>query len=1163
MRSILAPALCLSLVHQSVAYIPHSLKQVAERDVELEQSGSILSWFSQLFKRSSSNGRRQNVCYEDDYYNFVSNATFGQAFCQAYLDYPDTTTTLDGTSTTTLRTIISTQFITRTDLIRATPVSTVTVTVSPPLAKRDSAVVAQGFAQFEALAAAAGSPVDAADLSASFSSACACQTYGGATVTETAAVVTKTLAGFVRSTTTLTTTQTVNAGVTTVTVTTPLPVTALPVSTHVGVSLPVVAPPPSIQVSAPQQPSAVAPVSASPIVGTPASPTGLSFSCPGANGTTVSQLVDNERFDYLIMCDYDYPKEDTFYAELAYNSFAECAAACSMADAYFDNSFCQVAVYYPNANADGFNCLLKPATQTGVSTPGVNAAVLQLIALGVGSAAPSGTGTTLPGGFAPQSSSIPVSVASSSVSSLMGNGSSTSLPIITPAPVVPVGRAAQAFTAFTTYVSDGTTYSTGSEFSTYFSGNGSWYSIYYNTWSLAWAAATTVVGIGSDSSEVAQTNSTTYSTTHNGDGTYVQVTNTTVISYTYYPTETVANSTDTIVYSTFASNGTFLTASTTVIYGIATSSNGGTYFSTGGSGGAATTPPDVSAFSTVFVSTSITANGNSGSVILLSGATSGGVFFSTGGVASPSSTQTVISSTTVDSSVTSTAPAASTGVVPPVSVIVNSGFSSGGTFFSTNGVIPQPSSTPIAIAVPPVSIIVSSGSTTGGTYTAASGVIPPASSSSTDTIPGLPSTISQYVPPVVTTSVSGSLVTTTLSSTMSDVSSASAASSSDDYCNPDLYFCYTTNGLRTRVPISSTAPVTIPGLPSTAVVYTPPILTTSISGSLVTSVLSLPSSDISSASSASSDDYCNPALYFCYTTNGLRTRVPISSIPVSTGSLPLSTPASSGTGPLSSPAPSSGASQSVPESSASPSSSPSGTVLSPATNLPSSSIPSGSAPVSSATSSGAESSPVPTPSIPVYPGGGYVPPAPPSSSDSTSSDYCDGILFDCITLSNGLRTRIPHTSTPVSISGSLPIIPASLSSLLIPTGTGSLPVIPTGTGSLPIATPSLPPSFSLPLPSGSMSGSLPIPSESFPDSGLPRSGPPFTSSGAVPPVTDIPPPLTTGPVTALPSSFAGYNCSQATTTVFTTVTLFGCYSNCPSNAAYTPGLTAFGEVPPT
>ena len=95
MRSFFATALCLSLIHTSVARIPHSFRELIERDAEPEaEEDGILRWLARLFKRDDP---PNDICYEDGYYEFVSG--LGSDFCHEYLTYPNVTTTVDYTPT--------------------------------------------------------------------------------------------------------------------------------------------------------------------------------------------------------------------------------------------------------------------------------------------------------------------------------------------------------------------------------------------------------------------------------------------------------------------------------------------------------------------------------------------------------------------------------------------------------------------------------------------------------------------------------------------------------------------------------------------------------------------------------------------------------------------------------------------------------------------------------------------------------------------------------------------------------------------------------------------------------------------------------------------------------------------------------------------------------
>jgi hypothetical protein len=87
MKSFVALALCLSLFNTfATARIPHSYRQLQERNDESQSPNAILSWLSRLFKR------QEDVCYQDQYYDFVNNSTFGQNFCRVLgVQYPNQT----------------------------------------------------------------------------------------------------------------------------------------------------------------------------------------------------------------------------------------------------------------------------------------------------------------------------------------------------------------------------------------------------------------------------------------------------------------------------------------------------------------------------------------------------------------------------------------------------------------------------------------------------------------------------------------------------------------------------------------------------------------------------------------------------------------------------------------------------------------------------------------------------------------------------------------------------------------------------------------------------------------------------------------------------------------------------------------------------------------
>jgi hypothetical protein len=92
MKSFVAVALCLSLLSTfTLARIPHSYRQLQERDDESQSPNGILDlfsprWLTRLLKR------QQDICYQDQFYDFVNNSTFGHDFCEVLgVSYPNRT----------------------------------------------------------------------------------------------------------------------------------------------------------------------------------------------------------------------------------------------------------------------------------------------------------------------------------------------------------------------------------------------------------------------------------------------------------------------------------------------------------------------------------------------------------------------------------------------------------------------------------------------------------------------------------------------------------------------------------------------------------------------------------------------------------------------------------------------------------------------------------------------------------------------------------------------------------------------------------------------------------------------------------------------------------------------------------------------------------------
>lgn len=100
MRSFFVGALCLSLTHPSFARVAHSYRDLISRepDQDLTFLGGVKQWFARSLRRSIESRQDDFICYEDDYYNFTATS-YGEEFCQVFLDLPDTTTIVDYTPT--------------------------------------------------------------------------------------------------------------------------------------------------------------------------------------------------------------------------------------------------------------------------------------------------------------------------------------------------------------------------------------------------------------------------------------------------------------------------------------------------------------------------------------------------------------------------------------------------------------------------------------------------------------------------------------------------------------------------------------------------------------------------------------------------------------------------------------------------------------------------------------------------------------------------------------------------------------------------------------------------------------------------------------------------------------------------------------------------------
>lgn len=101
MRSCAMAALCLALLHTSDARVPHSFRDLIQRDAQPESQpqGGVFDWLVRLFKRELKPRQDDSTCYEDDYYTFVGSPSLGEGFCQHYMDYPNRTVPVEATAT--------------------------------------------------------------------------------------------------------------------------------------------------------------------------------------------------------------------------------------------------------------------------------------------------------------------------------------------------------------------------------------------------------------------------------------------------------------------------------------------------------------------------------------------------------------------------------------------------------------------------------------------------------------------------------------------------------------------------------------------------------------------------------------------------------------------------------------------------------------------------------------------------------------------------------------------------------------------------------------------------------------------------------------------------------------------------------------------------------
>lgn len=106
MKSFVALALCLSLILTfATARIPHSYRQLQERNEQPKSPNAFVAWFSRFREKrqntvvtATGEEPSNDVCYLDEYYRFVNGSTFGKTVCQGLgVKYPNRTSTVDFT----------------------------------------------------------------------------------------------------------------------------------------------------------------------------------------------------------------------------------------------------------------------------------------------------------------------------------------------------------------------------------------------------------------------------------------------------------------------------------------------------------------------------------------------------------------------------------------------------------------------------------------------------------------------------------------------------------------------------------------------------------------------------------------------------------------------------------------------------------------------------------------------------------------------------------------------------------------------------------------------------------------------------------------------------------------------------------------------------------
>lgn len=338
-------------------------------------------------------------------------------------------------------------------------------------------------------------------------------------------------------------------------------------------------------------------------------PTAPPFTCPDDNGLTISQMLGSERFDYDVFCDTTIGTE-SIPIDLSYDAFSECVAACSLANAQFAQPVCQGAAFLETT---GINCFLKSAANASdtVAAIGVDLAILKRVAVGVTADNNAGTSTE-PIVFSGETPTLGSSEIGSMIGGMLGS-STSSVPIVVPdvtpppSPIMGGRPAMDGITAYSTFVSNGETVSTGTGFSSYFSNSsdGSWFYTYYSEWSLAWTDVQTIYGSGESATAVpvAANDEGTVVEFTGSDGGHTEIHNSSTTTWTTKGNQTVATTTELIGTNEYDANGTLTYATTVTNYYTSTSaaesgSGGGYGGGIGGSGAGVVTSTGVSSFST-------------------------------------------------------------------------------------------------------------------------------------------------------------------------------------------------------------------------------------------------------------------------------------------------------------------------------------------------------------------------------------------------------------------------------------------------------------------------------------------------------------------------------------------------------------------------------------